>query len=215
MPCQVRSAVSAWSWLTAFAPFVRRSEKAVMSNCVRVAVDAAAQLEDALDRHAAVSAAVAVEERAGDAADEVGVEPLVAGRDRRVDREDAVAPDARPRRRRAPRRRRRARAARSPSRNAEWPSLRCQTAGSMPSARMARTPPTPRTSSWWSRISRPRTYRMWVIGRSAASFSGRSVSSSRTGTRPTWASQTATARSRPGSSTVTVERLAVRRPGPG
>ena len=71
--------------------------------------------------------------------------------------------------------------ARSTSRNAEWPSLRCQTAGSRPSARSARTPPTPRTSSWWSRISRPRTYRMWVIGRSASSLSGMSVSSSSTG----------------------------------
>ncbi len=39
----------------------------------------------------------------------------------------------------------------------------------------------PSTSSWWSRISRPRTYRMWVIGRSASAFSGRSVSSRRTG----------------------------------
>ena len=80
--------------------------------------------------------------------------------------------------------------ARSTSRNAEWPSLRCQAAGSMPSARSARTPPTPRTSSWCSRISRPRTYRMWVIGRSASSLSGMSVSSSSSGTRPTWASQT-------------------------
>ena len=62
----------------------------------------------------------------------------------------------------------------------------------------------PRTSSWWRRISRPRTYRMLVIGRSASAFSGRSVSSRRTGTRPTWASQTATWRSRPGSSTLTV-----------
>ena len=48
-----------------------------------VAVGAAADLEHALDRHAAgVRAAVAVEERAGDAPHEVGVEPLVAGRDR-------------------------------------------------------------------------------------------------------------------------------------
>ena len=31
-PCQVALAVSAWSWLTALAPLVRRSEKAVMSN---------------------------------------------------------------------------------------------------------------------------------------------------------------------------------------
>ena len=94
--------------------------------------------------------------------------------------------------------------ARSASRNAEWPSFRCQTAGASPSCRIARTPPMPRTSSWWRRISRPRTYRMLVIGRSASAFSGRSVSSSRTGTRPTCASQTATWRSRPGSSTFTV-----------
>ncbi len=35
---------------------------------------------------------------------------------------------------------------------------------SMPSSPSARTPPTPRISSWQRRISRPRTYRMWVIG---------------------------------------------------
>ena len=34
-PVQVPLAVSAWSWLTALAPLVRRSEKAVMSNCER------------------------------------------------------------------------------------------------------------------------------------------------------------------------------------
>ena len=70
-------------------------------------------------------------------------------------------------------RRRRARGPARRAGSAEWPSLRCQTAGAMPSARSARTPPTPRTSSWWSRISRPRTYRMLVIGRSASAFSGR------------------------------------------
>ena len=164
-----------------------------------VAVDAEPELEDALDRDAAV-----VEQRPGDAPDEVGIEALVAGRDRRVDREHAVAPDRRPRRRRASSPAATCSRARSASRNAEWPSLRCQTAGARPSARIARTPPMPRTSSWWRRISRPRTYRMLVIGRSASAFSGRSVSSSRTGTRPTWATQTATDRSRPGSSTVTV-----------
>ena len=55
-----------------------------------------------------------------------------------------------------------------------------------------RTPPTPRTSSWWRRISRPRTYRMCVMGRSASSLRGVSVSSSSSGTRPTWTFQTAT-----------------------
>ena len=46
------------------------------------------------------------------------------------------------------------------------------------SALSARAPPTPSTISWCSRISRPRTYRMWVIGRSASGLSGMSVSSS-------------------------------------
>ncbi len=63
--------------------------------------------------------AAGVEQGAGDAADEVGVEPLVAGRDRRVDREHAVAPDARPgvveRGARPPRTRGRARRAGTPS----------------------------------------------------------------------------------------------------
>ena len=53
MPCHVALAVSAWSWLTAFAPRVSRSEKAVMSNSVAVVVDAEPELEDALDRDAA------------------------------------------------------------------------------------------------------------------------------------------------------------------
>ena len=37
-----------------------------------------------------------------------------------------------------------------------------------------------------------------MIGRSASAFSGTSVSRRRTGTRPTWATHTATVRSRPG-----------------
>ncbi len=60
----------------------------------RVALDALPELEDAVDRDAAgVRPAVAVEQRAGHAPDEVRVEPLVARRDRRVDREHAVATD--------------------------------------------------------------------------------------------------------------------------
>ena len=59
-----------------------------MSNWPRSLIDAETELEDALDGHAAV-----VEQRTGHAADEIGIEPLVARRDRRVDREDAVAPD--------------------------------------------------------------------------------------------------------------------------
>ena len=47
-----------------------------------------------LDRHAAGGRpAVAVEERTGDPPHQVGLEPLVAGRDGGVDREHAVAAD--------------------------------------------------------------------------------------------------------------------------
>ena len=47
-----------------------------------------------VDRHAAgLRPTVAVEERSRDPPDEVGLEPLVAGRDGRVDREHAVATD--------------------------------------------------------------------------------------------------------------------------
>ena len=81
---------------------------------------------------------------AGDAPDQVRVEALVARRDRRVDREHAVRADLR--RGASSSDVARAQPARAPartSRNAEWPSLRCHAAGSMPSARSARTPPTP------------------------------------------------------------------------
>ena len=91
MPCQVALAVSAWSWLTALAPFVRRRVKAVMSNWPR-----SPSVPRPSSRTRSTGTPPAVEQRAGDAPDEVGVEPLVAGRDRRVDREDAVAPDRRP-----------------------------------------------------------------------------------------------------------------------
>ena len=109
----------------------------------------------------------------GDAPDEVGIEALVAGRDRRVDGEHAVAPDRRPR-----------------------PSSRVSAAGDVLAGplgeqerrvALVEVPDRrasgrarggrgrrrcPRTSSWWRRISRPRTYRMLVIGRSASAFSG-------------------------------------------
>ena len=42
---------------------------------------------------------------------------------------------------------------RSRPRKAAWPSFMCQTVGSMPSARRARTPPMPSTISWAMRIS--------------------------------------------------------------
>ena len=81
-----------------------------------VAVDAEAELE-----HPSTGTPPAVEQRPGDAADEVGVEALVAGRDRRVDGEHAVAPDRLPGRRRGSSRRRRISRARSARSSAEWP----------------------------------------------------------------------------------------------
>ena len=62
-----------------------------------IALDPEAQLEDAVDRDpACLRPAVAVEQWAGDLADEIGGEPLVAGRHGSVDREDAVIADAAP-----------------------------------------------------------------------------------------------------------------------
>jgi hypothetical protein len=54
----------------------------------------------------------------------------------------------------------------------------------------------PSTISCDKRISRPCTYSMLVIGRSAASFSPMSESSSSSGTRPTCATHTLTLTSR-------------------
>ena len=56
-----------------------------------ILVDAQTEVEHLLDRDAA-----GVEEGTGQASDQVGVEALVAGRDRRVDGEHAVAPDLAP-----------------------------------------------------------------------------------------------------------------------
>ena len=56
-----------------------------------VAVHGQAELEELVDRDPAL-----LEQRSCDAPDEVAVEPLVAGRDRRVDREHAVLPDVVP-----------------------------------------------------------------------------------------------------------------------
>ena len=204
MPCQVASAVSAWSWLTAFASWVRRSEKPVMSK-----IDASPSGPSPSSRTAstgtppvagrpspsrsgpAISRTRSAANRSLPAGTGVWIVKTLSARTRSQAASRSSPPATSSR-------------ARSASMNAEWPSFRCQTAGSMPRARSTRTPPTPRTSSWWSRISRPRTYRMFVIGRSASSFSGMSVSSRRTGVRPTWTDQTAIWRSRPGRATVTV-----------
>ena len=91
MPCQVVLAVSPCSWLTAFAPFVSRSENAVMSNWSAVLVHADALGEDVVDGQPR-----RCQHRPRDAPDEVRIEALVAGRDRGVDREHAVAPDLGP-----------------------------------------------------------------------------------------------------------------------
>ena len=75
--------------------------------------------------------------------------PVVAGRHRRVRREDDLRGDAAHRLPRvdALRRPSAAARARAPA-NALCPSLRCRTPGEMPSAASARTPPTPSSSSW-------------------------------------------------------------------
>ena len=186
----VALAVSACRRLTAFAPLAWRRTNAVMSNgALRSSRAAAAELQQLVGRHAACASSHGARFLHHQAA----VEGLVAGRDGRVDGEHRVPPT----RRSASSAARPGSAsissrARSSSRNAEWPSFRCQTGGvdaqliAAPARRQS-----PRISSWQRRISRPRTYRMWVIGRSGPALAGRSVSSSRTGTRPTCATQTA------------------------
>ena len=91
MPCQVVRAVSPWSWLTALAPFVRRRRERRHVELVLVVVHA-----DALGQDVVHGQAGRRQHRTRDTSDQVGLEPLVAGGDRRVDREDAVAPDLGP-----------------------------------------------------------------------------------------------------------------------
>ena len=147
-----------------------------------------------------------VQQGTGDAPDEIGLEPLVTRRDRGMDGEDGIALDVGPRVvEQAPVDDELARALREQERRVALVEM--PDPGRELEPRRARTPPMPSTSSWCSRISRPRTYRMWVIGRSSTALSRTSVSSRRTGTRPTWASHTAADRSRPGSGTFDGERL--------
>ena len=68
---------------------------------------------------------------------------LVPGRDRRVRREDDTRAHGFERVLEATRRPRPPRAASSSAASAGWPSFRCRTAGSIPSARRTRTPPIP------------------------------------------------------------------------
>jgi hypothetical protein len=60
---------------------------------------------------------------------------------------------------------------------AACPSFRWNTPGSIPIARIARTPPRPSSAYWARRISRSPTYSRDVIHRSTTWFSGRSESS--------------------------------------
>ena len=165
-PCHVALAVSAWSLLTAFAPWVRRRLNAVMSNWPRSpSVPRPRSRTPSTGTPPSSSSGPATRRTRSASKRSLPAETGVwivntLSRRTRAQASSRAAPAATYSR------------ARSASRNAEWPSLRCQTAGARPSARTARTPPMPSTSSWWSRISRPRTYRMWLIGRSSTAFSG-------------------------------------------
>ena len=153
--CHVSVAVRACSCDTAFALLAWRSTKAVMSK----GAFGSSVWPRPSSSSSSGSMRAACEPRLQRRRDEVTLEDLVAGRNGRVDREDRVATrrDGAPRAAARPGSAATSSRARSRSRNAEWPSLRCQTAGSMPRARSARTPPIPSTSSWHRRISRPRT----------------------------------------------------------
>ena len=90
--CHVAFAVWPCSCETAFAPWVMRRRQGRHVELGAVALDAEAEAQQPLDGHAArVGPAVAVEQGTGHPADEVRVEALVAGSDRRMDREHAVA----------------------------------------------------------------------------------------------------------------------------
>jgi hypothetical protein len=105
------------------------------------------QREDRVDRDATGGRpAVAVEERPGDLPDEIRGKALVARRDRRVDREDAVALRASGRVEILTGGDDLARPLGEQRRG--WPSLRCPTAGSIPSARRT-VPAEPQHEDSW------------------------------------------------------------------
>ncbi len=88
-------AVTPCSLLTALAALDRSKRHGRHVELAGVPVHAAGQLQDSIHRHAARSlTAVAVVERPGHTPDQVRVEALVAGGDRRVDGEDAVGADS-------------------------------------------------------------------------------------------------------------------------
>ena len=91
-PCQVALAVCGVEMADRVRAVGQPERERGHVELAAIAVHAEAQIEDALDGNAAL-----VEQRPGDAPDEIGVEPLVARRDRRVDGEHAVALDGRER----------------------------------------------------------------------------------------------------------------------
>ncbi len=94
---------------------------------------------------------------------------------------------------------------RSTPRKPACPSLVWNTSGAeapvrRQKTRIARTPPTPSSISWRSRCSVLPPYSRSVVSRMTSLFSSTSESSSSSGTRPTWATQTrAVSDSSPGS----------------
>ena len=117
------------------------------------------------------------------------IEGIVAGRDRRVGGEHALRRGRLERGGETPARAAMPSRTSSRIRNAAWPSFMCQTAGARPSARSARTPPSPRIISWRMRTVASPPYRRCVISRSSTAFSLQLVSSRYTETRPTRAFQ--------------------------
>ena len=89
---------------------------------------------------------------------------------------------------------------------AACPSFRCQTAGSMPIALSALTPPRPRTISCWRRRSWLPPYRRADSPRSHGAFSSRSVSSRNSRTLPARTCHTAASTVRVPSGTETMQR---------
>ena len=139
--------------------------------------------------------------------DEVERKRVVAGRDRRVRREDGRLPDFLER---LVEGRARARSGRGSAAARRTPhDLRSdgRRAGSMPSALSARTPPMPRMISCWMRVSRSPPYSRADSSRSQGAFSSRSVSRRYSFTRPIRTRQTATSTDRSPSGTAVTHGL--------
>ena len=191
-PCHMPRATSPWRALTPLAIREERSANCVTPNGSPSSAGLVRPRRTSSPASTPISAAIGAE-ALGDLVGRVGV---VAGGHGRVGREDGAAADGLERVvGRAALGLARVRASSSVA-NAAWPSLRCTTPGSTPSACSARTPPMPSSRYWLRRTSPSPTYRREVIQRSATSFSGRSASSSSSGTRPTSTRQICATRSR-------------------